>query len=154
MSDSDAPAPVTPSEDTAVELFRALKRQIEDGRVELRLDFKRLNHMDSPVGSEADSNIFAYAVLALTLFVLWWRGWIAAGVTALVGIAIYYTIGLAYVRRRLRRRVGERGLSELAMWQRLWRFGGASLVAGSETCEAPAGNWMALVRSQRREGEK
>ena len=152
MSESDAP--IAPREDTAPELFRVLQRLIADGRVELRLEFKRLNHMDSPVGSEADSNIFAYAVLAVALFMIWWRGWIAAGITALVGIVFYYSIGLAYVRKRVRRRVEQRALGELDVWQRLWRFGGVSLIAGGETCTAPQGNWMALVRSQRRGEEK
>jgi hypothetical protein len=150
---SESEAPVAPNEATAPELFRALRRQIDDGRLKITLEFKRLNHMDSPVASEADSNIFAYGVLALALFMVWWRGWLAAGIVALVGTIVYYSIGLTYTRRRLRRRVQERALSDLEVWQKLWRFGGVSLHAGSDTCAAPQGNWMALVRGQRREEE-
>lgn len=137
--------------ETAVELFRTLRRLVADGRVSLRCDFKRLHHMDCPVALEADSNIWAYAVLGAALVALWRGGWWAALAVGAAGAALYFTVGQAYVRRRIRRRIDERALASLDVWQRLWRFGGVALVpaGGGGTCAAPQGNWMALVRSVR-----
>ncbi|HXQ51871.1 MAG TPA: hypothetical protein VN802_12305 [Stellaceae bacterium] len=145
---NDEPAPIeTRPQETAVELFRALVRVIGEGRVTLRLDFKRLQHIDCPVGSEADGNIWAYGVLAATILALWRGGLWAALAIAAVGVALYYSLGHAYMRRRIRRRVEEQALTSLDVWQRLWRFGGIALVPqGGQPCQAPQGNWMALVR--------
>jgi len=148
---SDIPAPPAPESETAAQLFQTLLRLREQGKVTLLLDFNRLNHMDSPVGVEADSNIWVYGGVAVSLLALWLGGayW-ALGVAA-AGIAAYYTAGRAYVRRRLGRRIEERAFGDLELWQKLWRWGGVSLVAapGGETCDAPKGSWIALVRSLR-----
>lgn len=152
MSDEGG-ASVAP-EDTAVELFRTLQRFQAEGRVALRLDYKRLHHMDCPVSVEADSNIIAYGVVAATLVALWLGGWWAALATLAAGAAIYVTIGRRYVRGRIRRRTEEQALARLDLWQRLWRFGGIALVPkdGGADCVAPQGNWMALVRTLRTTG--
>jgi hypothetical protein len=152
MSDDRGAAP--PPEDTAVELFRALRRLHGEGRVALRLDYARLHHIDCPVAVDADSNIIAYGVVVATLAALWLGGWWASGATLAVGAAIYGTIGRRYVRGRIRRRTEEQALGRLDLWQRLWRFGGVALVPkdGGADCVAPQGNWMALVRSLRTAG--
>jgi hypothetical protein len=143
--------PTAPENETAAQLFQALSRLRDQGKVSLRLDFSRLNHMDSPVGVEADSNIWVYGGVTLSLLALWLGGayW-ALGVAA-AGIAAYYTMGRAYVRRRLGRRIEERAFKDLELWQKLWRWGGIALVpaSGGEICSAPKGNWIALVRSLR-----
>lgn len=157
MSDDSSLAtaapPVEPQE-TAVELFRELGRLHAEGKIALDYDFKRLHHMDCPVASEADSNLWAYALLAAAL-VGWWRGgWKVALAVGVVGAVAYYTIGQTYVRRRIRRRVTDKALGSLDLWQKLWRFGGIELVAqnGGEKCNAPGGSWMALVRGMRTSG--
>jgi hypothetical protein len=134
-------------DDSAVELFRRLRRLLAEGRIALNYDFRRLQHMDCPVGSEADGNLWAYAIFGATALALWRGGWWAALVAGAAGIALYGSAGRAYVRRRIRRRIDERALGSLEMWQKLWRFGGIGLVAGGEACAAPQGNWMELVRS-------
>jgi hypothetical protein len=135
-------------EQTAEQLFIALRRLHADGKLELRLDYKKLSHIDSPVGSEADGNIWAYGGLALAIAAWWFRGWQVAVGVAIVGVLAYFTLGRIYMHRRIRRRVEDKALLELAQWRRLWKFGGVALVpSAGDACAAPQGNWMALVRS-------
>ena len=144
MSVTDAGAA---QEQTAEQLFAALRRLRADGKLTLRLDYKKLSHLDSPVGSEADGNIWAYGGLALTVAAWWFRGWKIAVAIAVVGVFAYFTIGKLYMHRRIRRRVEDKALAELALWRRLWKFGGVALVPSvGDECAAPQGNWMALVR--------
>jgi hypothetical protein len=136
--------------ESAADLFRALRRQIASGEVALRCDFARLRHMDSPVGSEAEMNRWAYGAVALSLLALWRGGWWAAAAVAAISTLLYYTAGFAHARRNIRRRIDARALESLDEWQKLWRFGGVALVTKSgEVCAAPQGNWMALVRQMR-----
>jgi len=137
--------------ETAPELFRALKLLHAEGRVALSYDFARLHHMDCPVAVEADGNIIAYAVIAAVLVALWLAGWQIALAVLGVGAAFYFTLGRRFVRGRIRRRIEERALASLDLWQRLWRFGGVGLVPKGDgaACLAPNGNWMALVRTLR-----
>jgi hypothetical protein len=136
--------------ESATDLFRALVQLYRSGRVALHCDFKRLQHIDSPVGREADGNIWAYATMAAAILALWRGGWWVALAVAAVGVALYFSAGQAYVRRRIKRRIEERALMSLDDWQRLWRFGGIVLEPnGGAPCPAPQGNWMALVRGMK-----
>lgn len=139
--------------ESAAELLATLRRLCRDGKVELRIDAKRLDHMDSPVASEADGNIWAYAVVGLALGFWWWQGMAAALAALVLGIVAYLTLGRAYVHRRIERRVRERALESLETWRKLWRFKGLTLVAdghaGTAVCASPDDNWMAFVRKLR-----
>ena len=136
------------ADETAEKLFSMLRRLRDEGKVALRLDFKKLTHLDSPVGSEADGNIWAYGGLALAIAAWWFRGWQAAVGVAVAGVLIYFTVGRWYMHRRIRRRVEDKALADLALWRKLWKFGGVALVPhAGEECAAPQGNWMALVRN-------
>ena len=137
-------------EPTDIELLRALRRLIESGALSLELDMRRLDHIDSPVAVEADSNIWVYGAIPICALIFWRLGlWPGVAAVALA-LALYFTLGRAYVRRRLARRVHERALQESQLWRRLWRFGGVALVdaasGGGARCVAPEGNWMELVR--------
>lgn len=139
---------VASSDETAEKLFSTLNRLRTDGKISLRLDYKKLTHLDSPVGSEADGNIWAYGGLALAIAAWWFRGWQAAVGVAVAGVLIYVTLGRWYMHRRIRHRVEDKALADLVQWRRLWKFGGVALVPGTgEACTAPQGNWMALVRN-------
>jgi hypothetical protein len=129
-------------------LLRTLRGLIADGAVRLELDLARLDHIDSPVAVEADSNIWIYGGVLASGIVFWRAGLWPGIATVAAGLTLYVTAGRAYVRRRLRRRVEERALAESELWRRLWRFGGVALVerASGSRCAAPDGNWMALVR--------
>jgi hypothetical protein len=134
-------------QDSAAELFRALVRHVKAGELELRCDFKRLRHMDCPVAVEAEGTRWAYVTIAAMLLGLWRGGWWFALAAAGIGSVLYYTIGARLIERNIRRRIDERSLGSLDDWQKLWRFGGVTLATREgEACDAPDGNWMALVR--------
>jgi hypothetical protein len=137
--------------ESAGDLLVALRRRVADGTVELRVEPKRLNHIDNPFAVEADGNIWAYAAL-FTAALLWWRWGMAVGLAALgLGILVYLTFGRTYVHRRIERRVRRDALDELEKWRRLWRFSGLTLVAKDRQdlapCASPDGNWMAFTRA-------
>jgi hypothetical protein len=136
------------NEASADELFGELRRLIEHGKLRLELDLARLDHIDSPVAVEADSNIWVYGLVAVCA-VAFWLGGTGPGIAAIaISLVLYFTVARAYVRRRLIRRVHERALGDGEVWRRLWRFGGVTLVGDRDArCAAPEGNWMALVRS-------
>jgi hypothetical protein len=143
-ADSSASGP------SAEELFRGLCRLRERGTLRLDLDFARLDHIDSPVAVEADSNIWIYGSIVVCIAVFGRLG-LWPGIAAIcVSLALYQTVGRAYVRHRLSRRVREQALGDSRSWRQLWQFGGVSLVVDTpgaeQRCTAPGGNWMALVR--------
>jgi hypothetical protein len=139
------------NEASADALFRELRALLARGRLRLELDLARLDHMDSPVAVEADSNIWVYGAIAVCAVVFWQFGTYPGLAAIAVSLALYFTVARRYVRRRLVRRVHERALGDGEIWRRLWRFGGVTLVEEGNgnadgRCIAPQGNWMALVR--------
>jgi hypothetical protein len=136
---------------SAGELLAALRRGVAEGRVELRVQPKLLNHIDSPVAFEAEGNRWAYAALFVAA-VLWWRWGMVPGLAALaVGVLVYLTFGRAYMYRRIERRVRGAALDDLDKWRKLWRFSGLTLTARDRQdlapCASPDGNWMAFTRA-------
>jgi hypothetical protein len=139
----------TPPE--AAELLAALRRLAVERKIDIEVDPRRLNHIDSPVASEADGNIWVYAAVGLAALLLWWKGPVPAVAVLCVGALLYLTLGRAYIHRRIERRVREKALNDLAVWRKLWRFPGLRLTAagdlGIADCHSPDGNWMAFVRT-------
>jgi hypothetical protein len=137
--------------ESAQQLLAALRQLEREGRLELRIDPRPLGHMDSPVASEADGNIWVYASIALAGALLLWRGVVPALVALVLGVAFYLTLGRIYVHRRIERRVREKALLNVETWRKLWRFRGLTLAAKDRPdlaeCASPDGNWMAFVRA-------
>jgi hypothetical protein len=135
------------SEASAEDLFRDLRLLVARGALRLELDFARLDHIDSPVAVEADSNIWVYVSIVVCAAIFWRAGTWPGVAAVAISLALYLTLGRRYVRRRLARRVHERALADGEVWRRLWRFGGVALIDDEGgRCAAPDGNWMALVR--------
>jgi hypothetical protein len=117
----------------------------------LRIDPRPLSHIDSPVASEADGNIWIYGTVAVARALLLRRGAVPALAAATAGLVLYLSLGRAYVRRCIERRVREEALAsgETSRW--LWRFPGLPLAApgrpGGADCASPGGNWMEFVRT-------
>ena len=147
MSPSDAEAPP----ETADALLARLRRLDRDGRIEIVIDPRQLDHIDSPVASEADGNIWVYGLILLAVLAGWWKGVPLGFAAAALGAVLYVTAGRAYRHRRIVRRVRARGLESLETWRKLWRFPGLVLKArdrpGLADCASPDGNWMGFVRA-------
>ena len=62
------------TETSAEDLFRELRRLVASGALRLDLDLARLDHIDSPVAVEADSNIWVYGLIALCAVIFWRAG--------------------------------------------------------------------------------
>jgi hypothetical protein len=147
------PATVPAAVETAEELFQRLQALHAAGRVAIELDAKRLMTLDSPVNVEADGNQWVYGVIALSLVLGYAFGWKIGLATAAGGVVLYLTLGKATVHRRIRRRVHEKALADLAQWRKLWNYGGVTLTASGDAaqrCAAPKDNWLEFVRGQRR----
>ena len=138
--------------ETADELFARLRRLCAEGRVAIDLDNKRLmHHMDSPVSFEAWGNQWVYPLLVLTGTLWWWFGWKVGAPAAVASVLLYLTLGKAFLRRRIERRVREQVLEDVVRWRKLWSFGGVTLrnTVGSASdglCTSPRDNWMEFVR--------
>jgi hypothetical protein len=148
MSNTDS---VQPAADSAETLLARLRRLDGEGRLEIRIDPRPLGHIDSPVASEADGNIWIYGSVAVAGALLIWRGVVPALVALAIGVALYLSVGRAYVHRRIERRVREKAMASAETWRQVWRFPGLTLAAKDRPdiadCASPDGNWMAFVRA-------
>lgn len=133
---------------TDTELLRALRAALRAGRVELRLDPRRLDKEDSPVSVQAESTRWLYGLVVASGGAWWWGGHAAGLVAGAASVACWYMWVRPDVARRIRRRVEDAALDDATTWRRLWRHGGVALgvLGGGATCAAPEGNWMQFVR--------
>ena len=135
-------------------LLKLLARACRSGVIAIEADSVRLQHVHSPVWSQADGNQWVLAIAAVFGFV-WWAfslRW-ALGVLP-IGIALYWTIGRKTIWRRLMRRVDDR-LDDPAAWNKLWEFGGLTLRedATGRRCAAPDEDWRRFVQNMQQKVE-
>lgn len=136
-------------------LLKRLARACRDGKVAIEADPKRLQHIHSPVLSQADGNRWLLTILA-TIAALWWTfDWRWAIAALPLGAAVYLTFGRRAVHRRLMFRVGRR-LDDPAGWDKLWSFGGIALREqdSGRRCAAPMEDWRGFVRLLANEMER
>jgi len=132
---------------TDAELLSALRASLRAGRVELRLDARRLDSQDSPVSVQAESTRWLYALVVASGAAWSWGGHAAGLAAGAASVACWYLWVRPDVARRISRRVEDVALDDAATWRRLWRHGGVALrIAGAVACVAPDGNWMQFVR--------
>jgi hypothetical protein len=129
-------------------LLKLLARACRSGVVSIETDAVRLQHVHSPVLSQADGNQWVLAIAAV-FGVLWWALSLRWALGALpFGIALYWTIGRKTIWRRLMRRLDDR-LDDPVAWNKLWNFGGLVLREGAtgRRCGAPDEDWRGFVRN-------
>lgn len=134
---------------TDVQLLSDLRALLEAGVVRLDIDAAKLNHMDSPVGVESESNRWFAILFAACAVATWFGGWIGGALALAASVALWFGFVRPDVYRRVERRVRANAVNDVQAWRKLWRFGGVRLVAGEAICAAPDGNWMQFVRERR-----
>ena len=131
-------------------LLARLRAVCARGEVHLELDFARLAHIHSPVGRETDDNLILYPAIVLTGAAWWYFGWPFGFGVAAAALAFYLSFGRRRKRLRVERRVREEALGDLALWRKLWQWGGVVLVRtgaeGPVTCRAPEQSWHRFVQ--------
>ena len=137
---------------TDTELLAALRASLRAGKVELRLDARRLDKEDSPVSVQAESTRWLYGLVVASGAAWWWGGLVAGLAAGAASVACWYFWVLPDVARRIRHRVETIALDDPTTWRRLWRHGGVVLATagGGAACAAPDGNWMQFVRDLER----
>lgn len=135
--------------DEADVALQELRRLHQAGAVAIKIDDKRLRHIDSPVVLESDSVRWLYGIVAATAAAWYFLGTYYGVGVAVVGGLIYATLVRRIVHRKLEQRVETVAMADTSTWRKLWRFGGIVLIAenqpGGGRCEAPKDNWMAFV---------
>jgi hypothetical protein len=135
-----------------IDLLRALARAIYEERVHVALDYKRLQHTDSPIAVQADHNRWLYGIAATALGVA--VGWdIMRGMVALVlGIMFYAAHGRPWMHRRMRDRFYTYTLKSTHDFKQLWHLRGVVLTAVPDghsgippICASPDGDWRRFV---------
>jgi len=129
------------------DLLVLLKDAIVAGRVTVGLDYKRLNHVDSPICVEADSNRWIYGIMALTLGAGFGIAWPAGLAAMALGVVIYFVFGRDWIRRRMAARFHILALEDIAAFKKLWRLHGVTLAPASRAtlCRSPNGDWRRFV---------
>lgn len=130
-----------------IEYLKILRDAIDTGLIKASLDLGKLEHIDSPISVQADSNQWIYGLIIIIAAASWFGGlWWGVG-TATAGAAAWFTIGRRWHRTRMERRFHESALHSMEQWKKLWRMPGVVLIdskTGNE-CASPSGNWRAFV---------
>jgi|GEM_PF-4863079 len=149
-----ASPPARPVARTAADDDRALlgvlAASLQAGQIRLVLDVKKLDHPDSPVSRQTDSNQVLAVAVAFVLALLFLAPLPVAGAATLVVVLAYMRLMPKYLETKLRNRIASDALASPDAWEKLWRYGGLGLEAsdGSAKALSPAENWRSLVAKQ------
>lgn len=138
------------------ELLAIIQGLVVSGVIEFELDFAHLDKTDSPVSVQAESTRWLYTLVALCLAAAWLGGVAGFATASIVGVVVWFAWVRRDVARRIRARVETRALVDVALWRRLWRFGGVrlSVRGGGAVCAAPNDNWMQYARDRQPVGDE
>ena len=129
------------------EYLKMLREAVEAGIIKASLNLNKLEHIDSPISVQADSNRWIYSLIIIVSAAAWFGGaWWAVGAAA-AGAVGWFALGRPWHRRRMERRFHEAVLNNTEQWKKLWRMEGVLLTeakTGAE-CASPSGNWRAFV---------
>jgi hypothetical protein len=131
------------------EYLKLLRTLIESGAVTVSLDLKKLEHVDSPISMEADSNRWIYALIVIVGGAAWLGGlWPAVGAAA-AGAVAWFIIGKPWHSRRMEQRFHKEALHDAETFKKLWRMTGVVMTASGSgaNCASPNGNWRAFVNA-------
>ena len=129
------------------DLLALLKEAIAVGRVTVGLDYRRLNHVDSPICVEADSNRWIYGIMAATLGAGFGIAWHVGLAAMALGVVLYFALGRGWIRRRMAARFHGAVLDDITAFKKLWRLHGVTLASAfrATLCRSPNGDWRRFV---------
>ncbi len=120
----------------------ALRRALDDGRMQIELDYPKLDHVDSPVLVQAEKSWWVFGGLFGGLAAGWFVDWHYGVGFAVVVAALYLTLGRRLINLRMRKRMRAMIMEDVVLWRKQWRLKGVTLVHGEERCVSPEGNWI------------
>ena len=139
------------------ELFRAMNSaitagQVSGGQLSLALDLKRLDHIDSSIAVQADSNRWIAGIMIAAIAGYFLRNWqTGAGASAMI-LSIYLVFGRGWIQRRMKARFHKTVLTDIDAFKKLWKLKGITLSFRHDTdgtkdavCTSPKGDWRRFV---------
>jgi len=136
--------------ETDTEYLAKLRELVAAGTVRIKFDVKKLRGMDSPVVVIAETERWAMGMVALCGAIWWFLGiWPAAAAFTLCVVA-YAAWGRRGIGRNIERRIHEKALMDIAVWRRLWQYGGIvleSVNGQAVSCPAPGGSWIQFTET-------
>lgn len=120
----------------------ALRQAMDDGRLQIELTFAKLDHVDSPVNVQAEKLWWVYGALFGGVALGWFVEWHAGVAFAVVVAATYFFVGRRLILGRMRRRLRDHIMEDMALWRKQWRLPGLALMVGEARCESPDGSWI------------
>jgi len=136
--------------ETDTEYLAQLRELVACGRVRIKFDVTKLRGMDSPVVVIAETERWAMGMVALCGAIWWFLGiWPAVAAMAICVLA-YVAWGRRGIVRNIEARIHRKALVEIAVWRRLWQYGGIALEDAEgrmDTCPAPSGSWIQFTEA-------
>ncbi len=129
-------------------LLTRLKQAVENGDLDIKFKAGTLAGPASPLFRWGDAVLVAGVALVLAILPLYVEG-VGWTPPVLVGWAILLVFWIRWYLRRLKLRALTEGLTDLDVWDRIWRLKGAEIrtVQGiTEHCTGPEQDWRAFVR--------
>jgi hypothetical protein len=137
--------------DTTGAAFSALEESLGSARVAFRLDLGKLCHPHCPLPFDFYKTWIAYAYIGVILVayvvasvfeLAGWPFW-----STLIGVTAVYWLGVRPLAERwVRRKIVAYIMDDLGRLEKIWRYGGVTLVASDGTsAAAPADDWRRFV---------
>ena len=123
--------------------FAALRQAIREGEVRVEISRTRLSHIDCPVAADALATRALYLMVALGAVAYWQMPWQLAGVFCAAMLLFYATAGYPWVGKRMQKTALVQLLDSIALWDKMWEFGGVALYdrQGGLLAESGGPNW-------------
>jgi len=123
--------------------FAVLRQAIRDGDVRVEINRTRLSHIDCPVAADALATRALYLMVALGALSYWLMSWQLAGVFCASMLLFYGTAGYPWVGKQMQRAALRQLVDSLALWDKMWAFGGMALYdrAGGLLAESGGPDW-------------
>lgn len=126
-----------------------IKKSLVSGRIELGVDWVRLNRPDSPMYRWTDHNLPGLLVTAAVVLNFYLGGWVWGLISLTCSVVLFFWLIRKWGFSRLDKRTRQYVLASSDNWWRLWEFGGLNMrLTGSDTvnCVSPGDSWRDFAR--------